>query len=121
VAFVLLVFGLACSYGWQWVPASVAADVQNVLSALMALGLLVLVAMVFASREVLQVVALLGLLKATVITCNTWYAIAPWPVMPGAPLCSTRLDFPLGIVGLVLGVVLAAYLFRHHHQGKHDG
>lgn len=116
MAFVLLVFGLACCYGWQWVPASVAADVQNVLSALMALGLLVLVAMVFASREVIYVAALLGALKATVITCNTWFAIAPWPVLPGDALCSTKFNLPLGVIGLALGAALAAHLINR--RGK---
>ena len=116
----LLVFGLVCSYGWYWASPDLAADVQNILAAVFILGLLVLFGLVFDSAEIWLVTALLGLLKASVVACNTWYVLAPWPVMPGAPLCSTRLDLPLGIVGLVLGMVLAAYLFRKH-QGRHDG
>ncbi|NKI94791.1 hypothetical protein [Rhizobacter sp. SG703] len=120
VAFGLLVFGLACSYGWYWASPDMAADVQNILAAAFIFGLLALFGLVFDSAEIWLVTALLGLLKASVIACNTWYVIAPWPVMPGAPLCSTRLDLPLWIVGLVLGMVLAAYLLWKH-QGGHDG
>lgn len=118
VALSLLVFGLACSYAYAWASPAISADVQNIAGALMTLGLLVLAGLAFGSVEVWSVVALLSLFKVMVIGCNTWYVLDPWPVKPGQPLCSTRLNLPLGVIGLALAAALAAYLL---FRGNNDG
>ncbi len=115
-AFVLLVVGLLLSYSWYWFPADIQGWVQNISSALTALFLLVVIGMLFGSAEVWGVVALLSLFKATIVTCNVWWLISPWPIQPGKATCSAKFDMPLGIIGLTLGAILIAYfLVRRHH------
>lgn len=103
----MLLAGMFLSYAWQWVPDEMQGLVNNICAAVFALLLLLLAAMVFPSWEIRVVAGLLGVFKAMVVACDTWYIVAPWIVKPGQAMCSARFNMPLGIIGLVLGVILA--------------
>lgn len=112
LALALLAPGLLLSYVWQWVPDSLAGYAWNISTALMVVLLLALIAIIFSSPEVLATCALLALLKLSVIVCDVWHMVAPWPVQLGEPMCSSRLNLPLGVVGLALGAILATAIYR---------
>ena len=57
-------------------------------------------------------VAVLAGFELQVVACNAWYLVRPWPTPPGSALCSSGLQFPLGLIGL--WVVLNAALWLHH-------
>jgi hypothetical protein len=111
-ALALLLVGMALSYGWQWAPEELMGTAWNITTSVLVILLLALLGLVLASPEIWLVAALLAVFKLVVITCDVWYAVAPWPVKPGQALCSARLNLPLGVVGLFLGVVLAAAIYR---------
>lgn len=112
VALVTLIVGLFCSYTWYWSDGPHDADWWNIAGAVQTGFLLLVLGLVFRSPEVWAVVALLGTFKLMVIGCNTWFVLDPWPMKPGQALCSTRLNVPLGAIGLGLGVLLVAGIAR---------
>lgn len=112
MALALLVVGLFCSYTWYWTDGPHDATLWNIAGATQTAFLLVLIGIICRSPEVWCVVALLAMFKLMVIGCNAWWMVAPWPVKPGQALCSTKLNLPLGAIGLGLGALLAAGISR---------
>lgn len=45
-----------------------------------------------------------------VLTCTAWFMVEPWPVAQGQAICSAKLGFDLGAVGIL---ILALVLMRH--------
>ena len=106
----LLGVGLFLSYCWQWVPAQHAGAAAIIAASALVIYLLTCFGLFFASYEVWLTVALIAAFKAIVIGCNVWFIADPWPVKPGQALCSARLNWPLGLVGLALGAALFLHL-----------
>jgi hypothetical protein len=97
---VLLVVGFLLSYAWYWVPAQFAAHAQNVAGAALTIFCLGLIGLLLGSAEAWIVVGLLASFKAMVIGCTAWFLLDPWPIRPGQALCSARLNWPLGLLGV---------------------
>ena len=47
--------------------------------------------------------------QSQVIVCSAWYAVEPWPVPVGQAMCSAKMGFDLGTVGVL---VMAVGLYR---------
>lgn len=45
--------------------------------------------------------------EASVVLCATWFIFAPWPILQGQAMCSAKIGFDLGALGLLLVAVLA--------------
>lgn len=118
LATAMLFFGMILSYAWQWVPDDYIGLANNICSAVFALLLLVLAAMTWRSWEIRAVVGLLAVFKIMIAACDTWYIFDPWVVKPGQAMCAARLNLPLGIIGLVLGVILAGEFAARLHPGR---
>lgn len=112
LALLLLVVGCAAAYGWQFVPPERAAIVWNMTGALYRVFLLALVALTLRSRTIAAVALLLAAFDLMVAGCSGLYMLAPWPILPGDERCSTRFNLPLGLVGSVIALVLAANIVR---------
>jgi len=115
-ALVLLVAGMMSSYAYYHADPENQALVWNLSTNALCLLLLAFIAAVYASWEVVAVCAVIGGFKAAVVACSTWFYFAPWPVVPGKPLCSQRLDMPLGVVGLIIGALLVIELAGGKNQ-----
>ena len=45
-----------------------------------------------------------------VILCSAWFIFDPWPIDPGQAMCSAKLGFDLGALGVLIVAVLALRL-----------
>lgn len=54
------------------------------------------------SRLLLGVLALAAWYSLQTLICSAAYLIEPWPIAPGVGMCSARLAFDLGALGLVM-------------------
>lgn len=121
LALALLVVGLVATYAWQWVPAEQAGSVFAMTSHWYAAVLLLVLGLVLQDVRLWWVLGYLVVCSLMVVGCNAWWLAAPWPAMPGDELCSTRLKWPLGAIGLVLFVVLAGGVYMDRKRGRDDG
>lgn len=112
VASLLLVFGAAHYVVWKLVSVPLQGHVYTATGALAMVVALVVIGLVFASPEVLLVVALLGGFALQVVVCNAWFIVSPWPTQPGSALCSSGLHFPVGLVGLWCLLYVAHWIHR---------
>ena len=108
----LLIVG-AREHLWPRLPA----DLQGMASkGLGAALVLVLLSMVHRyaprSRALAGVLCLAAWYSLKTLICSAAYMVEPWPVEPGQGICSARIGFDLGAVGLVLLAVAASNLSR---------
>lgn len=111
-AMVLLLVGLAAAYGWQLAPEQHVAMVWNISLGLWPVCLLMLVALLYRSRAVVCVCALLSVFGLMVAGCSLAYMLKPWPMMPGQERCSAALNYPLGLLGAVIALALVLSIIR---------
>lgn len=97
-------------YAWRWVPAEHAGDTSKALGAVAALALLWLLSRELAATDRLArwALVLYAVHEASVMLCSTWFIFAPWPILQGQAMCSARIGFDLGALGLLLVAVLAS-------------
>jgi hypothetical protein len=112
VALAVLAPGMLLSYCWYWAADADQPIAWNIVQAGLAVYLLAIIGLVFGSADVWAAAGLIAVFKLMVIGCSVWYLMAPWPIVPGQALCSARLNWPLGFVGLALGVLLTAKIAR---------
>ena len=48
--------------------------------------------------------------EAQTLLCGAAWAAGPWPVVPGQGICSGRLDFDLGAIGILIVAAIAMRL-----------
>lgn len=99
--YVLLLIG-ARNYAWSWFPAEVRGSVSKALGAFTILCLLLVLYKATPSRPLALVVAYGAFEELQTVICSVAYAMAPWPVELGQSICSARLDFDLGAIGVML-------------------
>ena len=97
-------------YAWRWVPADHAGEASKALGAVAALSLLWLLAGYRRPGDGLAfwALALYALHEASAALCATWFIFAPWPILQGQAMCSAKLGFDLGALGLLLVAILAS-------------
>ena len=99
---VLLGMLAARHYGWAWLPVDVRGIASKALGALLALGLMWMLYKAKPSRPLLYVVLYGTFEELQTVICSVAYALSPWTVAPGNSICSARLDFDLGAIGVML-------------------
>jgi hypothetical protein len=115
----LLTGGMLGNYLWQWVPTDAQGDVAAASQALLIVGLLALVALAWQSFEVFAAAGLIAVYELQVAGCSIAYLFHPWPVRPGDEQCSALLGLPLGLIGALIGLYLAGYLYRAMTEPPH--
>jgi hypothetical protein len=105
-----LAAGMAASYAYYSAPPEHAAFVWHVTQSFFIVYLLAVLAMVHKSWEMWAVCVVLAFFRFMIIGCSTWFFLDPWPVKPGDALCSSKLDAPLGVIGLIIAGLLAVGL-----------
>ena len=111
-------------YGWAWLPVEVRGSASKALGALLALFLMWAWYRSAPSRPLLLVVLYGSFEELQAFICSAAYMTAPWTVAPGQSICSARLDFDLGAIGVMLlaftlhRVCQPVNLFRSHGDGK---
>lgn len=97
-------------YGWTWAPAAMRGEVSKALGSAAALGLLWLISRGLKPGDDLArwAIVLYAWHEASVALCATWFIFGPWPILPGQAMCSARIGFDLGALGLLLVALLAS-------------
>lgn len=103
----LLLVCAARHYGWPWAEPEIRGVVSKALGAAAALYLLAVVLCTYRSRLVLLPGLWWAWEEAQTLLCSVAYAADPWPVPVGQGICTARLDFDLGAIGLVVMAVSA--------------
>lgn len=106
----LLLLVCVCKHqGWKLSPNDLQAYLYHASGAAGAVVLLCLLGLLYSSREIWLVVALWGGFELQTFTCSVWWIFDPWVIRPGDELCSSGLQWPLGLLGLwaTLCVVIA--------------
>ena len=120
VACELLLIVAAREHLWPRLPAELQGMASKGLGAAL---VLVLLSVVYRhaprSRPLVVVLCVAAWYSLQTLICSAAYMVEPWEVLPGQGICSARIGFDLGAVGLVLLAVAASYLSRRT-GGKHD-
>jgi hypothetical protein len=107
-AYVLAIIA-ARNYGWLMADAAARGAVSKALGAAAILALLLLVYRLAPSKPLGLALAFGAFEELQTIICSTAYAFNPWAVPEGQSICSARLDFDLGAIGvMLLAIVLHA-------------
>ena len=106
----LLVIMALRHYGWRWVPVEHAGLASKALGSVAALVLLWLLS---GYRRPGDEIARWALIlyashEASAVLCATWFIFSPWPILQGQAMCSARIGFDLGALGLLLVAGLAS-------------
>lgn len=107
----LLLIVAAREHLWPWLPAEMQGAASKGLGAALVLVLLSMVhRLAPRSRALYAVLCLAAWYSLQTLICSAAYLIEPWPIPPGMGMCSARIDFDLGALGLVAIVAIIARL-----------
>lgn len=103
---ILLLIGAARHYGWLMVDVQSYGVASKGLGALAAMALLWVLSRRVNGFVVLWVMLWYGFEELLTATCSFAYLIAPWPVEVGQSMCSARIGFDIGAIGIfVVGLI----------------
>jgi hypothetical protein len=109
----LLLAGAIHNQAHKWADPVDSAMVWNATGAGLALFLLCCVAWAHRdSAAVLLVCALLAGWAAQTASCSVAWLIEPWELVEGGEICSDRLGVPLGTLGCMAALLVAAHLYK---------
>lgn len=106
----MLAVGASRHYGWHLGPDALAGLASKALGAAAILCLLAL--LYERMRYGLPVFVWWAWEETQVLLCTTWFMVEPWPVAPGQAICSAKVGFDIGAVGIL---VVAFMLYRYCH------
>jgi len=88
--------------GWSWFPHELQGMASKGLGALLVLVLLAAVWRLSSRSGWLMAAIGYGAWSALqTLLCSAWYMVEPWTVPPGVGICSARVGFDLGALGLL--------------------
>lgn len=119
LAVVLLLVGFARHYGWAHFPAELRGVASKGLGGAAILVLLSVIFTVCKARLLAPVIAWWAWEESQVVLCSAAYMLDPWVVPAGQALCSSKLGFDLGALGLVAVAAIAYKLtdpVRHYRS-----
>lgn len=103
LAVAVLAAGLMRNYLWNLFPIEMMGAVSKALGAAAILFLLTALYVKAKPNWPLAIVCVLWAFEELqTLICSVSYAIEPWAVQPGQSICSARLDFDLGAIGILL-------------------
>lgn len=109
VAFVLLAVAALRHYGWEVAPPELRGLLSKALGAMAIIALVWIIDSLVTHWGVRLVSLIWTFEQSQVIVCSAWHAVDPWPVPVGQAMCSAKLGFDLGTVGVLM---MAVGLYR---------
>lgn len=93
---------------WSWFPAELQGMASKGLGALLVLVLLAAVWRLSSRSGWLTAAMAYGAWSALqTVICSFAFMVEPWTVPPGVGICSARIDFDLGALGLLVAAWFA--------------
>lgn len=107
LAIALLLMGAARNYGWLLADPQVMGVASKAIGAIAAICFLLIIWMNFPRNLLLTlVIAWYAFEELQTAMCSVMYLIKPWPVEVGQSMCSARIGFDVGAVGVfVVGLL----------------
>lgn len=100
-------------YLWTLAPAKYQGELSKLLGALLVLVLLSAISRIARHSALLTAVLLYAAYtQLQTALCVTAYVIEPWQIQAGQGMCSARIDFDLGAVGLLIVAAIAFKLSK---------
>lgn len=108
LAIALLLMGAARNYGWLLADPQVMGVASKAIGAIAAICFLLIIWMNFPRNLLLTlVIAWYAFEELQTAMCSVMYLIKPWPVEAGQSMCSARIGFDVGAVGVFVVGLLA--------------
>lgn len=107
-AVILLAVGIFRHYAWGVAPDDLAGMASKGLAA----GAILYLLLRLYDPQYWPIYAWWGWEEAQVVICSAWYMAWPWTVPAGEAMCSAKIGFPIGAVG----IVIAAFLLARYYQ-----
>lgn len=108
LAIALLLMGAARNYGWLLADPQVMGVASKAIGAIAAICFLLIIWMNFPRNLLLTlVIAWYAFEELQTAMCSVMYLIKPWPVEVGQSMCSARIGFDVGAVGVFVVGLLA--------------
>ena len=98
----LLLLGTARNYAWLAFPDDLRGMASKGLGSIATLMLLGIVLHAKPSKAVFYVVSWYAFMELQTVICSVWYLFEPWVVPVGQPICSAKVGFDLGAIGILV-------------------
>jgi len=106
LAAIMLAVGFLRHYGWDVFPEEHQGAASKGLGGVAMAYLIFLVAGMARDRWVWLVSAWWIWENLQVAICSFWFIASPWHIEPGQAMCSAKLGFDLGAVGMLIVAVM---------------
>jgi uncharacterized YccA/Bax inhibitor family protein len=106
LALIVLGIGVMRHYGYVPFEPEMRGAMSKALGGLAMVLITPLIYKAAPSRAMLAVLAWWVFESLQVFLCSTAYAINPWPIATGDSICSARLDFDFGAIGIMIAAIL---------------
>ena len=117
IALLVLVAGVARNYGWLIAEPELRGIVSKSLGAAATLCLLFALRLLCKSGVLLVVLCWYAFEETQTLVCSVLYAIEPWPVRVGESICSDRIGFDIGSIGIFMAGALI-YLLASKNERR---
>lgn len=95
------------NYAWGVFPPEMRGSASKALGALALLGMMLITYQLKPSKLLAVVMIWWAWEETQTVVCSVAYMIDPWAVPVGQSICSARIGFDLGAIGLVVIALLA--------------
>lgn len=112
LAATLLLIGVGRNYGWLLVSPAQMGVASKALGAIASLAMLCIIWSLVSSKLLTLVIGWYAFEETQTSICSVMYLIEPWPVEVGQSMCSARVGFDIGAIGIFV-VGLIAYKLVH--------
>lgn len=103
----LLLIGGWRHYGWGLFDVPMRALASKASGAAAICCLLLIVWRSTGTRWMAPILLWWAWEELQVVLCSTWFIFEPWLVKPGEAMCSSKIGFDLGALGILIVAVLA--------------
>ena len=86
------------------------------LGSIATLVLLALILRYRPSKPVFCVIAWYAFMELQTVACSVWYIFEPWAAPLGQPICSAKVGFDLGAIGIMITAYLLWALTNNNHK-----
>lgn len=106
LAALVLAAGVLKHYGWDLFDPGLKGVAAKGLNSAATLALLGCVLWLAWSKTLALISAWLAFEELQTVICTSAWLLKPWPLDPNRAMCSQRIDFDLGAVGIMLVCVI---------------
>jgi hypothetical protein len=120
IALYLLAVGVVRHYGWLVFAPELRGSASKMLGGLAVLAVIPLLYSIAPSRPLLLVLAWWTFENAQIAICSAAHIVEPWAVEVGQSICSAKVGFDLGALGIMFAALLLARVYPPVTSNSYD-